>query len=458
MAKAGQGLTQQQQQQLRLNMRQMYLGRLLEMSTPEFEEEIVKALEENPALTTLDSDADMTPDFDDDNRDTEDYGDDEIPYTNTPRKDYIFTQASENGSEADLIEQQLSEFNLTDVELEVAHYVIGNLDSSGYLTRSKLAIADDLAMTAGIDVSTETVAKMVRIIKSLDPAGIGAENLRECLLLQLQRMPSTPVVNLAREILTRHYKSFINNRPDLLKEAMDVDDDEFEAALKLIRSLNPKPGAGLFDLTDARTRHISPDFIMEIDDDGRLNVSLAGSIPDLGIDEAFSLDDIRNLDPKSIDFIRERHNGAQDFIDAVKRRGSTLMKIMKAIIALQPEFFQSFDFSDLRPMVLRDVETATGFDKSVVSRSTSTKYMLTPEGIIPLKALFGEAASATSHTGPREVEEAIRKLVEEEDKAKPLSDDDLTALLNEKGMALARRTVAKYRERLGIPIARLRRR
>lgn len=454
---AKQGLQQIIRQQQRLNLQQMMLGRLLEMSAAEFEEEIVRALEENPALTTIDSLEPNDKNLDIDDSFEDDEFDDSL-FRPFPKKSSDFRQVADSTTDAESLEQQLADLHLTPVERETAHYIIGNLDSSGYLTRNASAIANDMAMTAGIEVDKETVEKMIRIVKSLDPAGIGASNLQECLEIQLERMNPNNIVVTARKIIGRHYKSFVNNKFNSIKEGINVDDATFQDALKLIRSLNPKPGAGLFDHSDEdRIRHISPDFIIDVDDEGRLTVSLAGKVPELDIDPVFRIDELRNLDSDTYEFIKERHDGAEVFIDAVKRRGSTLMSIMKAIIKLQPEFFKTFDISDLHPMVIRDVEKLTGLDKSVISRATSTKYMLCPDGIFLLKNLFNESAGATPDISRPQVDAVLRELIEHEDKTSPLTDDELAEMLNGRGMKMARRTVAKYRERLGYPVARLRR-
>ena len=460
MSKANQGLNQQQQQQLRLNQKQMLLGRLLEMSTPEFEEEIVRAMEENPAITTLDNAESDEPIRNIDGNSDDDFDDEERDYAPGPsRRTPDLRQTAAASSQAEAVEAQLDELPLTGLERETAHYIIGNLDSSGYLTRSATSIADDMALTAGIEVDPRLVEKIIKVVKTLDPAGIGAANLRECLLLQLDRMEQTPTVRIAEEIIGKHYKTFVNNRLDTVREAIGGPEAEFECAIKIIRSLNPKPGSGLFDHDgDERTRHITPDFIIEVDDAGRTSVYLAGKIPDLAIAPTFILDPEHPVSPTATEFIKERADGAEEFIEAVRRRGSTLMSIMSAIMRLQPEFFRSFEPRDLRPMVIRDIEAVTGLDKSVISRATSTKYMLTPDGIFPLKALFSESASAMTEVSVREVEDALKRLVDKEDKTQPLSDDELTAALNANGLTVARRTVAKYRERLGIPVARLRKR
>lgn len=460
MSKATQGLSQHQQQQLRLNMRQMLLGRLLEMSTPEFEEEIVRAMEENPALTT----AEATGEDERENAvetgdDADDDFEDAIPVARHVRgaaADFQRTAAQTN--EAESVEQQLADMHLSELEKVTAHYIIGNLDSSGYLTRSAAAIADDMAVTAGIDVGRPMVERMINLVKTLDPAGIGAENLRECLLIQLRRMPQTEIVKIAERILAQYYKLFVNNRLEEIEPLLMTNAEKFTAAVKLIRSLNPKPGAALFDReNDERISHISPDFIVELDDKERPVVYLAGQIPELVVAPTFREDENKHLTHKAAEFIKERRDGAEEFIEAVRRRGSTLLAVMRAIIKLQPEYFHTFELQDLRPMVIRDIEALTGIDKSAVSRATSGKYMLTPDGLVALKSLFGESVSSVAEIAPREVESALRDIVAEEDKRQPLNDDEIVEALQRRGITVARRTVAKYREKCGIPIARLRR-
>lgn len=457
----GQKLTQQVRQQMRLNMRQMMLGRLLEMSAPEFEEEIVRAIEENPAISVVDSEVQAADS--DDVSDMDGYDDD---YSSLPagvarsaRSEVPFLNYSGNSSEAESVERQIDDLHLSDLEREICHYIIGNLDSSGYLTRSAADIAYDMEVTAGTAVDVRVVEKMIDVVKSLDPAGIGASDLRECLLLQLVRLERSPEVDLAINIIENHFKSFSSNRIDDLYSNLKADKELVKAALKLIKGLNPKPGAALFDHSDARTQQISPDFIIELDENDCLQVALAALVPELAVDASFKIDSSKHIGRQAEEFIKERREGAEDFIDVVHRRSSTLMNIMKAIIKLQPEFFSSFEMSDVRPMVIRDIVELTGYDKSVVSRATSTKYMLCPAGMIALRELFGEKtteAASSASVGPRTVEAAIRKIVDDEDKNKPLDDEALVDALAKMGLAVARRTVAKYRNKLGIPVARMR--
>ena len=436
----------------------MMLGRLLEMSTVEFEEEIVRMLEENPALAISEISADGNEPIETNDNDFADDSDDEPRVALPLRKGIDFRQVAGDVTEADYVESQLNDLDLSDAELLAAHYIIGNLDSSGYLTRSAAAIVDDIAATAGVEMDISTVVKMIALVKSLDPAGIGAANLQECLMLQLERMESNPCVEVARRIVESHYDDFVNNRLSALRSSLGISEDELAKALKLIKALNPKPGAGLHEhVGDERLRHINPDFLLEFDDDGRLAVSLAGQIPQLEVDSVFLADE-ESLAKEAKEFIRERREGAEIFIDAVKRRGNTLMKLIRSIIKLQPLYFRTFNRRDLRPMVISDIEELAGLDKSVVSRACSAKYMLTPQGeVVLLKDLFSEKASSADDVGRHQVEGAIRDILNSEDKAHPLSDDALCRELAKQGMNVARRTVTKYRERLGFPVARLRR-
>lgn len=448
---AKQGIHQDLRQQQRLNQRQMFLGRLLEMSEAEFEEEIVRALEENPALAVLDAPADTPDDNGDDTYD-------EYEVTGRARKERGFYQVASAATGVDSLADQLAELHLSDLERETARYVIGNLDSSGFLTRTAAEIADDMAMTIGIEVDIDTVERVIYMVRALDPAGIGASDLQECLLLQLDRLNDSAPVMLARRIVSGHYNEFFNNRLLTIQASLGADDSSFADAVRLIKSLNPKPGAGLHDqIGNDPMRHITPDFVVEIDDNGRIVVSLTGQIPQLVVDEVFRDEGEQIHDSEAEKFIRERRDNAEDYIDAVGRRNATLMKIMNAIMRLQPRFFNTFNLNDLQPMVIRDVEEITGLDKSVISRATSTKYMATPDGsIILLKSLFSERAGTETEVSRHSVEAAITDIIEHEDKAHPLSDDAITDALKALGMPVARRTVAKYRERLGFPVARIR--
>lgn len=484
MSSSSQSLAQHQQQQLRLSPQQVRFGRLLEMSAPEFEDEVIRMLDENPALEKSESDTAPVSQADDEGREfTEsadelqraDYGsDEEVPYYRTQISnrsaddDYYEPVAVDNGIDGyAALEAQLAELDIAPEEREIARYVIGNLDSNGYLSRSPESIADDLAMGAGITVSPAFVRRTIDIVRSLDPAGIAAYDLRDCLLLQLRRMPDEPAVRNALKVLSEYFDLFSKKHFDRIRSALRLSGRDFDEVMKLIRSLNPKPGA-LLEMAgaDDRMSHISPDFEVMIDPDGTISATLLSHAPDLSISPDFSISRIDSIEKhnggdkrmaEAAAFLRERYDAASEFIDMAARRNETLRKVMQAVIKLQYDFFLTNDRSKLRPMVLRDIRDLTGLDLSVISRATSGKYAMTPGGMVSLKSLFSESVDEEGNLSAHFIEASIRKLIEAEDKAKPLSDEAICAMLKDKGLDVARRTVAKYRERMGIPVARLRR-
>ncbi len=465
MDRQSQHLTQQQQLGLKLNPRQVAFGRLLEMSAPEFEDEVRRAIDENPALEVVESATPATAneDFNETAEQLQqaDYADaDDIPSyrLNLPQASSYddFTpgaaQPDDTASGYELLERQLDLVELTPHDRDIATYIIGNIDSNGYLTRSPAAIADDIAIATGLEVTEADVDRVLRTVRSLDPAGIGAFDLRDCLMLQLDRMDgSRQDVGDARMVVGERFDLFSKRHFD----RMGLSRERLERALKVIRGLNPKPGA-LLELTGSadRTRHISPDFFVDTDPDGRVNVSLAGHIPEMAVERSFRLDSGR---PADVAFIRQRRDEAQTFIDMSRRRSQTLLDVMEAIVRLQPEFFATYDRGRLRPMVLKDVAALTGLDLSVISRATASKYVSTPHRLFSIKSLFSEASGENADTSSHAVLAAIKGIVAKEDAADPLTDDAICAALAREGIEIARRTVAKYRERLGIPVARLRR-
>ncbi len=484
MSGSSQTLSQNQQQQLRLSPQQVRFGRLLEMSAPEFDDEVTRMLDENPALEIIDSEEPVLSQPDDEGREfTEsaddlqraDYGsDDDMPYyrthiSNRSTDDEIYEPiAVDNGPEGlASLEAQLAELDISPDEREVARYVIGNLDDNGYLVRSHEAIADDIAMGAGISVSPAFVRRVVDIVRTLDPAGIGAYDLRDCLLLQLDRMPVIKPVTSARKILSDYFDLFSKKHFDRIQTTLRLSDREFDDTIKLIRSLNPKPGVLLETSGDSdRMNHISPDFDITVDSDGMVSVSLVSGRAGLGIAPDFNVEQINRLEHRAVadkrsneaaTFVRERYEAASEFIDMATRRAETLRKVIEAIIQLQYEFFQSNDRARLRPMVLRDVRELTGLDLSVISRATSGKFAMTPGGMVSLKSLFSESVNDDGDLSAHFIEASIRRLIEGEDKEQPLTDEAMCKILKAEGHEVARRTVAKYRERMGFPVARLRR-
>lgn len=478
-----QTLSQTQQQQLKLSPQQVRFGRLLEMSLPEFEEEVKRVLDENPALETSENSETPLPQKDDEGRDfTEsaeqlqlaDYSsDDDVPYyrtniSNASADDTWYEPVAVDNGPTGIasLETQLADLDIGPEEREVASYVINTLDSNGYLTRPAAAIADDFAMGAGFSVSTRLVDRAIEIVRSLDPAGIGARDLRDCLLLQVERLPEIPEVRSARRILNEMFDLFSKKHYDRIRSLLRLSEGDFDRVLRLIRSLNPKPGS-LLETVDSNDRlsHITPDFEVVVDPGGQMSTVLLGSLPDIDIAPEFRIENIEALEKNATGrsgqeasrFLRERYDAAREFIDMANRREDTLRRVIQAIVSLQQPFFRTNDRSLLRPMVLRDIRELTGFDLSVISRATAGKYVMTPGGMVALKSLFSESVNDEGDLSAFYIQSVMKKIIDAEDKSHPLSDEAICAKLKEQGLNVARRTVAKYRERMGFPVARLRR-
>lgn len=470
----------EQRLQLRLSPMQMRLVRMLEMTEPEIEEEVRREVDDNPALEVVD-----TPAADDSAGDTfgesaeqmqlADYRDeDDIPpyrleANNRSADDVHFEPVAVAAGESlmESLMSQLSETDLTRRQMIIASYIVGNLDDNGYMTRTLPQIEDDLAIDAGVEVEMAEIKEVFDRIRSLDPAGVGAFDLRDCLSLQLKRLPESQAVVTAREIVDNYFDVFSLRHFDRLASLLGISREALKEADDVIRSLDPKP-ASRFGESDAddRARHIVPDFYVEVDRDERITVSMPGNLPELTIERSFDIDeDTRVTDSndggnsrrrEALSFISGKRREASDFIELLRMRRNTLMKVMEAIARWQREFFISEDESTLRPMVLKDIAGVTGMDISVISRATAGKYVATQGGVYPLKFFFNERVSEDEDASSREILSALRALIQEEDSASPLSDDAITVRLNEMGYNIARRTVAKYRERLGFPVARMR--
>lgn len=471
--------TLQQQQELkqlqRLTPMQVQFVRMLEMTGPELEGEVNRALDEMPALEIAENQG-VTPDNDGFNETAEqvqlaDYGnDDDIPSymldaRNRSVNDTYYTPVAVNDelTLAEDLTRQLSELPLSPRQLAIASYIIGNLDSNGYLKRTPEAIADDITFTESVETEAAEVSKVIDIIRTLDPAGVGAVDLRDCLLLQLNRRQPTVEVITAREIITHYFDLFSKKHFDRLADLLGIDTERLTAAVDIISRLNPKPGNQLNDSAIEHSgRQIVPELQVEIDSDNNLTVSLLNNIPDLALSRSFSLDTPMSatLTPRqrtdAATFIRTRRDEAQAFIKTLQMRQSTLLNVMTAIASLQRDFFLTGDETRLHPMILKDVAALTGYDLSVISRATASKYVLAPSGIYPLKFFFNERPKADDDVTSHQIIDAIKTIISQEDKRSPLPDETIAAMLSEKGFNIARRTVAKYRERLGLPVARLR--
>lgn len=480
-------LTQEQRLQQRLSPQQVMFGRLLEMSAPEVEDEVRREVDDNPALEVVnnDSPAEEEGDFNETSEELQlaDYGSsDDVPFYNeqtharrgSASADFdpmsiVEAESSDEGSLNAAMTARLSELNLDDEDRVIAEYIIGNLDDNGYLPRTLTAIAADIAASEGTDADIARVRRVFAEIRTLEPAGIGAVDLRDCLLLQLDRLEKTFAQRVAREIIADNFDIFSKKHFDRLRARLGVDEATLQEALGLIRTLNPKPGAILGGSAAAdRASHIIPDFAVERHGvDGPFTVSLLNHTPELAIESSFRLyataDDSRILkgpaakrQQEAQTFIRRKHDDAALFIKMLADRSRTLMAVMEAIVERQPTFFGSGNPTDLRPMILKDIAGDTGFDISTVSRATSGKYVLTPHGTYPLKLFFNERPKAETDMSTHEILEALRTIIENEDKRHPMSDEALKDALAAKGYDIARRTVAKYRERLGLPVGRLR--
>lgn len=463
---------QQQALQQRLNIQNVALGRLLEMNMVQFEDEVRRELDDNPALELKNSETDKeTDNFNETPEQLQlaDYADtDDIPYYKLEALNHeaggtAFDPASvmpdDSDSVLDILLRRLSnETELQPDELNVARYIIGNLDSNGYLTRSLEDIADDMAVNEGIEVSRNMLIKAFEAVRALEPAGIGAIDLRDCLLLQLERLEHIPEVLTAILIIKDNFELFAKKHYDRLGNAVGASASDLEKALRLIQSLNPKPAASLAGTPDS-SPHIIPDFILDYDATTELfTVSLSGRQPDLGIEDSFSAThQAGGRGSSDADaFIKKKRDEATSFIKLAAMRGATLLAIAKTIVSKQSAFFASGDPAEIRPMILKDISAVTGLDISIISRAVAGKYILAPHGVYPLKYLFNERSSASSDTSSLEILEAIKKLINSEDKSSPLTDQELTEKLQASGYDIARRTVAKYRERLGYPVGRLR--
>ena len=375
----------------------------------------------------------------------------------------------------EMLKQQLGEHEMTDRQRQLAEYLIGSLDDDGLLRKSLSALSDELAIYAGIDASEEELKEVLEIIQQLDPPGVGATSLQQCLMIQLQRkieqeeIPAE-LVEPTKRILTACYDDFTRKRWDKIAKQLQLTDETAGKAVEEIKKLNPRPGASLGESLGRNMQQIVPDFLVETDDEGNISMALNdGRLPELHVSREFShmMEEQKpgagnkptREQKEAMLFLKQKMDAAQGFIDAVKQRQQTLTVTMEAIIELQRPFFQEGDEALLRPMILKDVAERTHLDISTISRVSNSKYVQTNFGIFPLKFFFndGYTTDEGEERSVREIKLYLKECIEGEDHSHPLTDDELCDLLKEKGYPIARRTVAKYRQQLNIPVARLRR-
>ncbi len=473
-------IEQSQQTVQRLSPRQVQFVRLLEMNSPEIEDEVRRQLDDNPALEVVEPGDAHSPDTDetydeasstyDDSINT-DPDDDPADYQHAgrPSRDTDFAPqiADDSVDLYDYLTLQLGQIDLPQLTQYIAQYIIGNIDENGYLTRSLTEMGDDISISTGIDITYKQMTEAYSVVKSLDPPGVGAVDLRDCLLIQLRRLkPETKEIKIAIEIIEHNFDLLSKKHYDRLRAQLDVSSEEMRQALELIRSLNPKPGSGLApSQTMLRQSHITPDVTLEFRDDNRATVSLTSSLPQLQVERTFVSDpDVSpNLSGTAAQtakqaqaFVKLKREEAESFISALKQRSNTLLTVTEAIARIQSEFFQTGDKSKLRPMILKDIANLTGLDISVISRATAGKYVATDIGIFPLKMFFNEPTNEDTELSTHKIQKELQTIIDHEDKRHPLSDEALKEALEKKGYKLARRTVTKYREKLGLPIGRLR--
>ena len=375
---------------------------------------------------------------------------------------------TEGRSLQEYLVEQLGYRNLPERDLRLAVYLIGSIDEDGYLRRDLESVADDIAFTMGLETTAGELERLLGIIHELEPAGIGARDLRECLLLQMAQMPvNTRPRRLARKILTSYFDEFVKKHYEKLMARLQISEDDFRDAIAEIRHLSPKPGNLYAEGGTDTTPYIIPDFILDYQD-GRFNLSLNSyNVPEVRVNRRYmemiremvgSDGRVREKDKEAIQFVKNKIDSAKWFISAIKQRHDTLMRTMQTILDYQQEYFKDGDKSKLRPMILKDIADRTGLDVSTISRVVNSKYVQTQFGIILLKSLFSEAMQTDSgeEVSSSEIKNILQQCIDEEDKRRPLTDETLMDILNSKGYRIARRTVAKYREMLGIPVARLR--
>lgn len=477
-----QKLSQHQKLLQKLSPQQIKLMKLIQLPTIALEQRVKQEMEENPAL----EEGSDVEEFDDDiysedgkeedvietDFDVDEYlSDDEVPDYRTQINNYSADDEeksvpiSVNTSFSELLKQQVSLRNLNDEEEQIALYLIGCIDDDGYIRRELSAIVDDLAFTQHIMVTEEQLLKVLKVIQDLDPPGVGARSLEECLVLQLQRKEVTESREEAIAILEDSFEEFTKKHYEKIKQKHNLNEDELKDAIAEISKLNPKPGGS--SSSGKIVQQVVPDFTIAIRD-GELELSLNGrNAPELKVSKSYTQmlqtyketkSQMNKSQKEAALFVKQKLDSAKWFIDAIYQRQQTLLITMQSIMNYQQEYFLSGDEKKLKPMILKDIADEIGMDISTVSRVANSKYVQTPYGTKLIKDFFSEAMqnSAGEDVSTREIKKILEELIENEDKKKPLTDDKLAAMLKEKGYPIARRTIAKYREQLNIPVARLR--
>jgi RNA polymerase sigma-54 factor len=472
----------------KLSPQQIQLMKLIQLPTQAFEQRLKEEMIENPALesgqdenyesTDFSQDAENDyDDYDSERIDAEDINideylsDDETPEYKLHANNYSSDDedkeipiAAQLSFHQDLL-NQLNTFILSDTEREIAEFLVGSIDDMGYIRRSVQDLVDDMAFTQGIYTDEKTVERILQIVQELDPAGVGARDLQECLLLQLKRKTPTDSVDIAIDIIENQFEAFTKKHYEKLLQKYGLSQEQLRKAIDEIERLNPKPG-GSYASSSRIAEHIVPDFTIRIVD-GELELSLNGrNAPSLHVSKDYQemmqtykeSRDKSSAQRDAVQFIKQKLDSAKWFIDAIKQRQETLFVTMNAIMHYQQEYFLDGDETKLRPMILKDIADMIGLDISTVSRVANSKYVETPYGTKLLKEFFSESMKNDQgeDVSTIEIKKILQNIIEDEDKKKPYPDDKLAEILKEKGYPIARRTIAKYREQLDIPVARMR--
>ncbi len=463
-----QGLQQKLLQ--KLSPLQIQTIKLLELPTLELEQRIKKELEENPVLDEA-SDSEDRDDSNSGNISLSDYNsDDQIPsyklYTNNQSKDIkpVYNIFSVKESFHQSLITQLGYSPLDDRSKSIAKFIIGSLDDDGYLRRDLESLSDDIVFRTGIETNESELEKILKKIQEFEPVGIGARDLRECLILQIDSKEESPSIVNARAILTECFSEFTKKHYNKIMSKLSLSESEIKQAIDEIIRLNPRPGGQIDDSYEEQAQQVVPDFLLEYKDGELIMTMPRFSVPELKVNKRYadmlltSAASSEKEGKEAATFVKQKLDSAKWFIEAIRQRHNTLNNTMNAIIDFQRDFFIEGDETKLKPMVLKNIAEKTGLDISTISRVVNCKYIQTHFGIYPLKYFFSEGLMTESgeEVSTREIKNILAESVDLENKKKPLTDEELVAVLNEKGYKVARRTVAKYREQLNIPIARLR--
>ena len=465
----------------KLSPQQIQLMKLIQLPVQELEQRLSREIEENPALETgKENEEDLyeeSEDYNDENINddeinVEDYlSDDDVPDYKLKSNNHSADDEQKNIpfisgiSFNEYIKNQLQTFSFNRSDIEIAHFLVGSIDQTGYIRRELLDLVDDLAFTMGIYTDIDSVEKILKTIHLLDPPGVGARNLRECLIIQLRKKNLSIAVNNAIEIVENHFDIFTKKHYQKIILKLNISENDLKDAVKEIEKLNPKPGAAFSESTKINSS-IIPDFSIEIIEN-KLNLTLnSRNAPELHVSNEYKnmLSGYKETVKASksqkdaVIFIKQKLDAARWFIDAINQRNQTLLLTMKAIMDFQKEYFLSGDESKLKPMILKDIAEKIQMDISTISRVANSKYVDSPYGIKLIKSFFSEGITNDKgiEVSTIEIKKKLKNIIENEDKSKPLTDEQLTKLINKKGYPIARRTVAKYREMIGCPVARLR--